>query len=501
LADFVGASSYKAIDYQLSTLNSQLNMNPPAETTKLPPIEPMNFSTKLAYGAGDIGGAIVGILLLSYLSPFLTNVAHLKPGLAGATQLIVRVWDAFLDPAIGIMSDRGDVFGAKIKAQWGRRYPWMLFSAIPFGILFICQWLIPFPATNQWGLFGFYTLVSMLLGTFFTMYSLPYTALTAELTEDYNERTSLSSFRFTFSIGGSIVALLIAIVVSLIVKDPATQYLTIGIVCAIISVVPIFYCVWGTQARAKLVNQHQSARVENTDSMPLLAQVRSVFSNRPFLFVVGIYLCSWFSLQLTAAIIPYFAENYMGLAHTDSPRIMLAVQGTALAMLSVWNKISQKVGKKAVYFMGTGFWIIAQAGLFLLQPGQNIMLYILAMMAGLGVSTAYLIPWSMLPDVIELDELETGQRREGLFYSFMVFLQKICLGVALAAILQSLEWTGYDSHTQTQLPAVLMAIRLAIGPVPTISLIGGLILAYFYPITRERHQQILLQLAERRKEL
>jgi glycoside/pentoside/hexuronide:cation symporter, GPH family len=189
----------------------------------------------------------------------------------------------------------------------------------------------------------------------------------------------------------------------------------------------------------------------------------------------------------------------MGMAQSDSPKIMLAVQGTALAMLSVWNKISQKVGKKAVYFMGTGFWIISQAGLFLLQPGQETLLYVLAMMAGLGVSTAYLIPWSMLPDVIELDELETGQRREGLFYSFMVFLQKICLGVALAVILQSLEWTGYDSHSQTQLPAVLMAIRLAIGPIPTVSLIGGLILAYFYPITRERHQQILLQLSERRR--
>jgi glycoside/pentoside/hexuronide:cation symporter, GPH family len=279
-------------------------MNYTPETSKLPPIAPMTFGTKLAYGAGDIGGAIVGILLLSYLSPFLTNVAHLTPGLAGATQLVVRVWDAFLDPVIGIMSDRGDVFGAKIKAKWGRRYPWMLFAAIPFGLLFICQWLIPFPESNQWGLFGFYTLVSMLLGTFFTMYSLPYTALTAELTEDYNERTSLNSFRFTFSIGGSIVALLIAIVVFMVVKDPATQYLTIGIICAVISVLPIFYCVWGTQARAKLVNQHQAIRVENPDSMPLLAQIRSVFSNRPFLFVVGIYLCSWFSLQLTAAIIP-----------------------------------------------------------------------------------------------------------------------------------------------------------------------------------------------------
>jgi glycoside/pentoside/hexuronide:cation symporter, GPH family len=479
-------------------------MNQPSQTSPPQSIEKMTFGTKVAYGAGDVGGAVIGILLLSYLSPFFTDVAHLAPGLAGATQLIVRLWDAFNDPVIGIMSDRGDIFGAKIKAKWGRRYPWMLFSAIPFGFFFICQWLIPFPASNQWGLFAFYTLISMLLGTFFTTYSLPYTALTAELTEDYNERTSLNSFRFTFSLGGSILALLIARTVFQQVKDPAQQYLTIGIICSVIAVLPIFYCVWGTQARAKLVAQYQSARIQQTESLPFKDQLRSVFTNRPFLFVVGIYLCSWFSLQLTAAIIPYFAVSWMGLKQADSPLIILAVQGTALGMLSVWNKISQKVGKKAVYFMGTGFWIISQAGLFLLQPGQNVLLYILAMMAGLGVSTAYLVPWSMLPDVIELDELESGQRREGLFYSFMVFLQKICLGVALAVILQSLEWTGYISPTDlipapVQPPAVLLAIRFAIGPIPTISLIGGLILAYFYPITRERHQQILLQLAERRK--
>ncbi len=474
------------------------------EADATPPIAKMTFATKFAYGAGDIGGAIVGILLLSYLSPFLTDVARLTPGLAGATQLVVRVWDAVTDPLIGILSDRGTIFGAKIRARWGRRYPWMLFAAIPFGFFFICQWLIPFPETNQWGLFIFYTVVSMFLGTLFTMYNLPYASLTAELTEDYNERTSLSSFRFTFSLAASIVALLIARTVFQVVKDPAQQYLTIGIICAILSVVPIFYCVWGTQARAKLVTAHQAARIDESASMPLWAQVRSVFANRPFMYVVGIYLCSWFSLQLTAAIIPYFAVSWMRLPQADSPLIILAVQGTALGMLSVWNAISQKVGKKAVYFMGTGFWMISQAGLFLLQPGQTVALYILAVVAGLGVSTAYLIPWAMLPDAIELDELETGQRREGLFYSFMVFLQKICLGIALAVILQSLEWTGYIHPTDAvplpvQPPAVLLAIRFAIGPIPTISLIGGLILAYFYPITREMHQQVLLQLAERKR--
>ncbi len=481
------------------------NLDSDSTQNSVPIVEKMTFGTKIAYGAGDIGGSIIGILSLSYLSPFFTDVAHLSPGLAGATQLVVKIWDAVNDPLVGMSSDRGNLFGAKIKARWGRRYPWMLISAIPMGLFFVLQWWIPFPESNQWGLFWFYTIIALFLGTFYTMYSLPYTALTAELTQDYHERTSLSSYRFSFSLGASIVALLIARTVFQIIEDPAQQYLTIGTICGIISVIPIFYCVWGTEKRAKLMLKLQNVQIdEDAPQMPFFAQLRSAFANRPFLYVIGIYLCSWFSLQLTAAIIPYFAVSWMGLKQADSPLIILAVQGTALVTLSMWSHISQKVGKKAVYFMGTGFWIISQGGLFLLQPGQTAALYLLAMMAGLGVSTAYLIPWSMLPDVIDLDELQTGQRREGLFYSFMVFLQKICLGVALALILQSLEWTGYIPPTTAiaapiQPPEALLAIRLAIGPIPTISLIGGLFLAYLYPITREMHQQILVQLADRKR--
>ena len=99
-------------------------------------------------------------------------------------------------------------------------------------------------------------------------------------------------------------------------------------------------------------------------------------------------------------------------------------------MLFFWQVVSKKLDKKIVYFMGTGVWIIAQIGLFLLQPGQVTFMFVLAIMAGFGVSVAYLIPWSMVPDVIELDELETGQRREGVFYAFMVLLQKFGLAEA-----------------------------------------------------------------------
>ncbi|MBW4661045.1 MAG: MFS transporter [Drouetiella hepatica Uher 2000/2452] len=474
-------------------------MNPASAPT---PPDPMTLSTKLAYGAGDLGPAITANVLAFFLLFFFTSVAGLNAGLAGSILLIGKVWDAINDPIIGMLSDRTH------SAKWGRRYPWMLWGAIPFGLTYFLQWIVPNfggnASSNQWGLFWYYVIVGILFNSFYTMVNLPYTALTPELTQDYNERTSLNSFRFAFSIGGSIFSLILAQVIFQTVADPQQQYLWLGAICALLSTIPLYWCVFGTRARSRRMAQ-SIAPIESSESLPYKEQLRIAFSNRPFLYVIGIYLCSWLGVQITAAILPYFVVNWLGLSSGTFTLVALAVQGTALLMLFVWSAVSARLGKKAVYAMGMVLWIIAQAGLFFLRPDQSALMYPLAVMAGVGVSTAYLIPWSMIPDVIELDELNTGQRREGVFYGFMVLLQKIGLAIGLFVIGQTLNLAGFVESSASQPNPVqpesaMLAIRLAIGPLPTVALIVGLILAYFYPITREVHAEILLKLSERKRQ-
>lgn len=540
-------------------------------------LEKLNFTTKLAYGAGDMGPAMTANLLVFYLLPFLTNVAGLPAGLAGSILMIGKISDAINDPMVGIMSDR-------TRSSWGRRIPWMLFGAIPFGVLFFLQWIVPHFSNNNtinnWLLFSYYLLIAILFNIAYTAVNLPYTALTPELTQDYNERTSLNSFRFTFSIGGSILTLILGgLIFSAYAGDSGKQYLVLGLVTTLLAVLPIFWCVLriqergaqpilGTQQKktvgtlltligplsflygiarmipvtAKLLGatsnpditgiflsllgllitvfgitlifstpephlKHSSAFTERSEadtsaSLSYFEQLRIVFSNQPFLYVIGIYLCSWLGVQLIGSILLYFVVNWMGLPESTFPLVALAVQGTALLMLFFWKMVSERLGKKTAYFMGTSLSVIAQVGIFLLQPGQVALMYCLAVMAGFGVSVAYLIPWSMVPDVIELDELTTGQRREGVFYGFMVLLQKLGLALGLFLVGIALEWSGFISSTAgqpvpTQPDSALLAIRIAIGPLPTLFLIGGIALAYFYPITKEFHAQILLQLRER----
>ena len=533
--------------------------------------EKLNFTTKLAYGSGDMGPAMTANILVFFLLYFFTNVAGLPAGLAGSILAIGKIGDAINDPIAGILSDR-------TRTRWGRRIPWMLFGAIPFGIFFFLQWIVPNfsadPNVNKWCLFAYYIAIATLFNLAYTAVNLPYTALTPELTQDYNERTNLNSFRFAFSIGGSILSLILATVIfQAYPGDPKQQYILLGIITSLLSVVALFWCTFRIQERgaspllrqqvkkilglvlavlgglgiaygvSRILTGNTSidavgiaivlfglqivgfaltlifAKVEShlnsvaavaardaansVPTTPIKEQLKIAFANRAFLYVIGIYLCSWLGVQLTASILIYYVVSWMGLDEASFPLFAIAVQGTALVMLFFWKFVSNRLGKKTVYYLGMIVWIIAQAALFVIQPGQTTQLYIAAIMAGFGVSVAYLIPWSMIPDVIELDELNTGQRREGVFYSFMVLLQKLGLALALFLVGQALELSGFVERIPgeaipVQPDSALLAIRIAIAPLPTIFLIIGLVLTYFYPITKEVHADIRRQLKERK---
>lgn len=301
----------------------------------------------------------------------------------------MKIWDAVNDPMIGWLTDR-------TNTRWGRRRPWLLFGAAPFGLLFFLQWIVPpFDVTGK---FIYYLIIALLFDTAFTVVNVPYAALTPELTRDYDERTSLNAYRFAFSIGGSLLGgILHQTIVSRYPADPQTGYLVAGAVMGVLIALPFLWCFLGARERYE---PDPAAR-----DLSLAEQIRYVFRNRPYLFVVGIYMFSWLAVQVTSAVLTFYITFWLRRADLI-PTFLLAVQGSALAFLFVWNAVSRRIGKKAVYLVGGVIWIAVQSFLFFLQPEQITLAIILAIIAGAGVATAYLVPWSMMPDVIELDELK-----------------------------------------------------------------------------------------------
>jgi glycoside/pentoside/hexuronide:cation symporter, GPH family len=470
----------------------------------------LTLPVKLAYGAGDLGSGLTSQFLSFFLLIFLIEVAKMEPIVAGSVLAFGKVWDAINDPLVGMLSDR-------TKTRWGRRYPWIVLTAIPFGIAYFLIWIVPgfeSPSLQFW----YYVVITTIFQVFFTTTNLPYTALTAEMSSSYDEGTELTSFRLAFSVAGGVAILMIATVLGALIADDAQRYMALGAIGALISIASIYWCVFGTygymQKKAAFEGRSLNATAA-TEEESFFEQLKVVLSSRAFLFVAGIYMFSWLALQITAAIIPFYART-MG---TNEGIVALLVQGPAILMMFVCARLSERIGKKNLYFLGSGLWILVQIALFFLPQGEVNLLYGLCILASFGVATAYIVPWSILPDVIDLDELNTGRRREGTFYAFMTLLQKFGLAIGLFIVGVALDVSGVDESgaqstgfllqiIRTVVRTVLQTfgaveetevIRFLMGPVPLLLVICGAALTYFYPLTREKHTEIMLKLAERRR--
>lgn len=455
-------------------------------------LPPLSLPVRLAYGVGELAAAIPASLSAFFLLYFFTTVAGLSPALAGGILLIGRLWDSINDPIIGWLSDH-------TVSPLGRRFPWMLAGVVPFAICVTLLWTVP-NLGSQWGLFGFYAVLSLFAFVAVTAVQLPYTALAAELSEDYDERTGLVGMKSAFSIGGSIFAMVLAQIVFARWDQPKQQYFILGSIAAVLALITIVICVAGTYRRYWLVQKYRPVLAQTGTTPSLLTELRRISRNSAFRTILGIYICGWMGIQITAAMLPYFVDDWMGLSEIHFAQMALAVLGTAMVMILVWTRVARYSGKRTVFMLGAPLAMLGLFGLYTVQPGQLVWMYTLGAVTGAGVATLYMVPFAMLPDVIDLDELQTGLRREGLYFSAIVFLQKLGLAAALFLSGQLLALTGYTTTAVTQPATTLLTIRLLMGPLPAVFILFSLIFAAQYPITRTRHQEILMALQEKRRQ-
>ena len=448
------------------------------ERKKLP------VSTKLAFGVGDLGPAILGAVNGFFLNAFLLQVAKLPPIWVGSIFLIVKLWDGVNDPIVGALTDR-------TNTRWGRRRPWLLFGAFPLGLAFFLHWIVP--PLGDAGKFWYYLVVAVLLDTALTAVLVPYTALTPELSSDYDERTSLNMYRFSFSIiGGMVAAALHLQIVNAFPADPRLGNMVSAGIWSFFLVVPsliTFAFTRETQFRPDIEEKGPG----------FFEGLKIAFSNRAFICVTLIYLLSWLCIQFVQNNLFLYVQFWTGPEGANLFSVLLiGVQVSAFIFILIWARVSQRLGKQNVYYVGMTFWILVEVALFFVPRGSVLPLFVLGPLAGAGLAIGYLIPWSMLPDVIELDELETGQRREGIFYGFFVFLQKLGISLGVAFSNFALGAAGFNADLPQQPEAVLTTLRLFISLAPAVVLLISFIPVYLYPITKTRHAEIQAQLKSRR---
>ena len=462
-----------------------------------PPTRTLPTHIKFIYGLGDWGTSAATTARNLFWFFFLTSVAGLDVGLVGTILLVGRIWDGINDPLVGTLSDR-------VNTRWGRRRPFLLFGAIPFGLAFALTFTIPPFESVRWTAV-YFVFVFLIFDTIYTLINVPYSSLTPELTDDYDERSNLAGWRAGVSI---VAALATGAGFTLLAEDlfapmfggrpeglPAGYALTALLWGITLAIPPLLLFL--------SIREPESHKPVREPIRPIQS-FREVFANRPFRLAALIYLLSFAAVDIVLLVFIRFLLDYVGITPGFENLLLGALLGSALLGLPITVLLMRRFGKRNTYIATMLFFIVVLLLVGAVQPGgQNLML-VAAVLGGLGYGAASSIPWALVADVVEADELKSGQRREGLYYGYLVFFRK--LASAISAFLASalLEATGYLSTNLGSVPlpqpsGALLMMRLLVSVIPAVLLLLAILVAWRYPLDRDAYNDIRRQLQERRQ--
>lgn len=438
--------------------------------------------TRTAYALPGFALALVGIPVFVYLPKFYTDVVGVSMTAFGAIFLLARVLDAFVDPFIGVVSDR-------TRSRLGRRRPYLVWGSLPLALAAVWLYVPPLLGTTGsaiWlgvGVVGFFFL--------WTLVTIPYRSLGPELTPDYDARTVLFGWRDAAIIAGTMLAAAMPPLLGKVFALPdtptgeRTRFLIYVAVAA-----PVL--VWACLRCARVVRE----RVTSTPAHPtgLLRGTAEALRNRPFAVLLAAYTVSAFGSNLPASLIPYYTEHVL---HADivGP-IFLLYFTVGIAFIPIWVRAAHRFGKKAVFLTATAANTGAFTFVFFLGEGDVFWYFVLVGLSGIGAGAVIVMPNSMQADVIDYDELRTGRRREGQFVGLWSVAEKFAAAVGVGLAIPILGLAGYVPNQQ-QSPEVLLTLRSLYVLVPVACNVAAFGLTLLYPIDRRTHEAIRAAIADR----
>jgi GPH family glycoside/pentoside/hexuronide:cation symporter len=451
-----------------------------------PGVPRLGLWQKAVYGLGDLVIAVRLTAFQFYLLPLYTDVVLLPPALAGLGKMLGFVWDGLNDPLTGHVSDR-------TRSRLGRRRPYLIGAAIPLGVTFGLLWT---PPAQPGPLVGFlYMVVAfMVFDTFFTFYATPYLALGAELSDDYHERTQLSAWRSFFHVlglfaGGVIPGAILARHASAPAAGFAAAGIGLGAGMAVVGL-----------ATGLLVRETPRAAGGGATSWrTFLRGLASTLANRPFRVMMATFALILLSGGLTQTLVPYAFRYWLDMPQLVGSVIAIYLAASVLS-LPLWTQLARRIGKDRA-LRACMLWsvVILTATPFVLAPGMSLVrLSSYLVLAGLGSGGWAVLPVAITADIVDHDELETGQRREGAFFGFWTLAMKLSAALANGLVGVALELFGYVPNA-AQAPHTILGIKLLYGPVPAVLMLAALVVFLRFPLTRERHHAVQEALAVRRR--
>ena len=439
----------------------------------------MDRRTLLSYSSGHMVVCVYSFVDF-YLLKFYTDVVGLAAVWVGVAIAIRFVWDALTDPAVGYWSDH-------TTARSGRRRPFFLIGAAASGLLL---WAVFTPPRFESHVATFVFLVAMLTLLFEAtgVFQVPHEALAAELTYDYTERIRLSAYRKYFDSTGDMLGLfVVAVVLAVTAKDARgvaeTERSAYSISAAILGVVVVaigLVTFIGTRGKDSGAVRCQYGFFEG---------MRNTWRNRACRVLLVSTVLAMLGIQIAVAQLLYIFIHFFHQPETALPAMIVCFFAGSLVSIPLWSRLAVLIGKKECLFAS----MLTAAATFVLVVAYrwpDAAFYPLAFAIGAAIAGVQGVSMALWPDVIEWDELQTGERREGSYAAMRSFVLKLALGFGLLVVGCVLTWIGYEGN-RPPAPATITGLRLSFALLPAACLLAGAMAIRRFPITRETHAQAL----------
>lgn len=470
---------------------------------KTAPKDIIPLGQKLAFGSGHLANQLFPAALGVFMVVLVMSLG-MNPILAGLLGALPRLFDALTDPIMGFISDN-------TKSKWGRRKPYILFGSVFTGISFMVMWQLN-PENSEIYNFFYFLIVSFFFYTGYTIFATPLIGLGYEMTPDYNERTRLMAVsQFMGQMAWMIAPWFWVIIYDQSIYDSAPEgarslSLWVGALCMILGILPaLFNKEMKVPDKDKMANLTMKELASN--SKKFMEGIKLTLKNKPFLKLCGATFFIFNGFQTIAQfaffIIVYYLFNGDTAAAGHWPAWFGTISSlaTAFLVIPIVTKISEKYGKKNAFIIAT---LLSVIGYILkwwgFNPANPWLMFMPIPFLSFGIGGLFTLMMSMTADVCDLDELNNGERREGMFGA--VYWWMVKLGTAFAMLTSGivLHYIGFDEKVKIQSVETLTNLRIADIVIPIVAAFIAIILIWKYNITETKAHEIRKTLEIRRGE-
>ena len=390
----------------------------------------MKLKASLGYAVGDLGINLYFISTLTYLLYFYTDVLGISAAAAAGVFLVARMVAAVTAPLLGAIAER-------THTRWGRLRPYLLWGALPLGAITVATFSVPDLDESGKVIWAYVTYT--LFGILYTVVTIPYSALTASLTDDYQERTRLSTFRMAFAFSG---ALIVSVGVAQWVRmfaNPAEGYVLI---------MSIFACVATLLLLITFFNTKEVVQPPPEQKLSLNDSLRAVFYNPPLLIVIALFTLGMLSFTVRQTVTIYYFSYNVG-----RPDLIGAFFAATLATMFVGlvfvPRLAERFSKAGAIQIGALFTVLASIGFYLTPVSEPVWVIFWGCLVALGGAPIAVLGWAMIPDTVDYAQWRFGKRADGAVYSMSSFFQKLAKALGGAGVATALATVGYVA-TQPQ---------------------------------------------------